>query len=550
MKKKIVHAILLACGLVCSFMSCSNDELSNIGQLSSEQTPTAINGDELKQKFSIALSNFLSENVEARGIIKEEALKRIDFDTDVIYLLIKDRLMESGMTFEESLTKYMDREYLDLLVRLYPTITIFVPTLPLDSFSADSWDIESEIPSITFVSTQKDNLELPVFHAGELSDSIHENEIPILPMLVVKENERLTKSSSIGTRSHTRSVNNSSVPLEFISEVFNNQDQMMTRASRPSYGGGSSKPTRPTNADGSVVEDPKPITPTVLKNKTISDYKDILNAYDEFGVDGWQRDHIYYGMTKEKDKGTFDRRWSEYLISFEMRGDGKTSLYKIADQPDDPRPVDHKIPAGRHRGGTPTWTDGELEFKLSIYIGAKTPVGNVFETFFRISPDDLFELNINIDRKGRVTVKNAHIKKYYFPEPLQLFTWDLEKYSANTKLVIEEVDVSTTITETNTHSYEYATNFSVEASSDSLLGPVKVGAKYGVTTKDTRTSSFSITKKLDNDMLGEIFFDFEDPIIVSKENKNIYRDDIFLPNYIPKYQTGWCKIEIEPRKMY
>lgn len=43
----------------------------------------------LKQKFSSALVKVLGQNEEVRSLIKEEALKQIDFDYDVLYCLIK-----------------------------------------------------------------------------------------------------------------------------------------------------------------------------------------------------------------------------------------------------------------------------------------------------------------------------------------------------------------------------------------------------------------------------------------------------------------------------
>ena len=61
----------------------------------------------LKQKFSSALVKVLGQNEEVRSLIKEEALKQIDFDYDVLYCLIKDKQLKNGVTLEEYLEKYL-----------------------------------------------------------------------------------------------------------------------------------------------------------------------------------------------------------------------------------------------------------------------------------------------------------------------------------------------------------------------------------------------------------------------------------------------------------
>ena len=66
----------------------------------------------LKQKFSSALVKVLGQNEEVRSLIKEEALKQIDFDYDVLYCLIKDKQLKNGVTLEEYLEKYLTSDEL------------------------------------------------------------------------------------------------------------------------------------------------------------------------------------------------------------------------------------------------------------------------------------------------------------------------------------------------------------------------------------------------------------------------------------------------------
>ena len=101
----------------------------------------------LKQKFSSALVKVLGQNEEVRSLIKEEALKQIDFDYDVLYCLIKDKQLKNGVTLEEYLEKYLTSDELKCIHKQLPTLTLFVPTLPENSFSVHSWNTIDELPA-------------------------------------------------------------------------------------------------------------------------------------------------------------------------------------------------------------------------------------------------------------------------------------------------------------------------------------------------------------------------------------------------------------------
>lgn len=54
----------------------------------------------------------LKDSPAVRKLIKDEALKQIDFDYDVLYLLVKDEILSDNTTLEEQLLKYLDPELL------------------------------------------------------------------------------------------------------------------------------------------------------------------------------------------------------------------------------------------------------------------------------------------------------------------------------------------------------------------------------------------------------------------------------------------------------
>ena len=64
-------------------------------------------------------------------------------------------------------------------------------------------------------------------------------------------------------------------------------------------------------------------------------------------------------------------------------------------------------------GAGPAWTDGEFEFKITVHLGTKSPIGNIFETYFRLSPDKLFRPVYEGVKKG-ASVKHGTIVEVTF----------------------------------------------------------------------------------------------------------------------------------------
>ena len=181
--------------------SCSNDmiETSNNSSLI-EESYDEIDLNSLKSEFSFALARVLNESEGVRKLIKEEAIKQFDYDYDVLYMLVKDKQLSGGGTLEGFLLKYISRENLLTLYKEMPTLTIFVPSLPGDSFSAERWNTAQEIPYVAY--KNKENEILFVDNTGNL-DIINHDEIPIFPIVVVKPSERVILQSA-----STRSSNN------------------------------------------------------------------------------------------------------------------------------------------------------------------------------------------------------------------------------------------------------------------------------------------------------------------------------------------------------
>ena len=138
---------------------------------------------------------------------------------------------------------------------------------------------------------------------------------------------------------------------------------------------------------------------------------------------GWQRDYIYYGLTHEIDRGPFDLAYKEHLVSFQMQGEPRGALNKIADQADpypDGKWHEHWYVGSPSTGGRLThtgWPDGEFEFKVQVSYGTKNPTGSYLVTYFRASPDQLFNLipeKTYREDKTHFTIKAIQLKKWSF----------------------------------------------------------------------------------------------------------------------------------------
>ena len=497
----------------------------------------------LKQKFSSALVKVLGQNEEVRSLIKEEALKQIDFDYDVLYCLIKDKQLKNGVTLEEYLEKYLTSDELKCIHKQLPTLTLFVPTLPENSFSVHSWNTIDELPAVAV--KVSDNNDVKIYYGNGETEVFPADIIPGFPVVVVKENERIVRNGEI--LSKTVSENIEETNLIFVDEIFNNllgKDLVNTKTR-------ANRPDRPVPLP--KVDNPEDYLPANMK-KTYEAYKIYKNTT------GWQRDYIYYGITPTTDKGPFDYNMKEFLVGFELMGDALGFYRKIADQDGDPKssiPIGGVLPAN---SSIITWTEGEYEFKVTTYVGSKSTIGTEYKSFFRLKPDQLFRAEVErvISRPGMpgyTVYKLVGLKSKRVDLDLPLFEWDLENYGATIKIAIEEVDGQETEVNSISSSIEFATNFGFDAS---FGEKVKFGVKFGSTIKEVLNVSNTITKTLGGDELGEVIINFADPVVISDEFRYHYKPrtnpreqavvDYTEPTFNSKYYTGWYRLYISPKK--
>ena len=512
--------------------SCSNDmiETSNNSSLI-EESYDEIDLNSLKSEFSFALARVLNESEGVRKLIKEEAIKQFDYDYDVLYMLVKDKQLSGGGTLEGFLLKYISRENLLTLYKEMPTLTIFVPSLPGDSFSAERWNTAQEIPYVAY--KNKENEILFVDNTGNL-DIINHDEIPIFPIVVVKPSERVILQSASTRSSNNPCIMRADNGINFVFEYdeFNN--------------------ITPSKANTRAVEIPDNL-------KRIYDAKKYA---DQNGV--WQRDYIYYGISTMEGMGMYRNNISECIYAFELTGDPNDVYGKISDQDDDP----HFDPNARR--GMAGWYGGNYEFMVKTYISSSQLVSNEIIKVLSISPKYLFWYN-GEKRRDETQIKTvgamAAFKKYYLPKPIPLFDWNLENYSSSIIISIEEKDIETTEQNVTKTTSTFATNFEFNPT---FAAVVKIGAKMGASATVSHEVSTTITRYLNSDVLGDVIINFGDDVVIKNEMENIGKSGdegptrkldvpgrtshtpkpIYVPVLNPKYNSGRYKIEIIPLAQY
>ena len=386
----------------------------------------------LKKEFARALLKAMKESKMLRYVLKTEALRMFDKDYDVLYVLIKDKTLENGKSVESLIAKHLGGiEKLNHILSINPTLTILVPELPNESFSAELWDTENDIPAVAIPSTSS---AIPFIRVDGTEDTVPEERIPGFPILVIKDNERVVVASNSSSETNSRSVRGFK-QLETRNDVYNDGEIRLEFWDKA--------------FDNSVKKSiPRAFSRSNSQSEYTTNYftvREAYNTYKENPNNGWQRDYIYYGIDHDNATGPFKYNYMEYITTFSLAGDPMYAFNGISDQGHDSKLV-------REKSGIngSSWTEGYYEFRIIVNVDSN------LDKVIDAKPDQLFELTY--ERAGNYyKISNISLKtmSVYLP----LFKWDLNKYSYEVKITIEEVDPGETYTYTEVLTVGYATNF-------------------------------------------------------------------------------------------
>ncbi|QSB28141.1 hypothetical protein [Flavobacterium sp. CLA17] len=497
---------------LCLFSSCENQNDNSFDSANMEVNEAKVDklydaNSNLKREFGKALVKSLKESRVLRDLIKNESLKMFDNDYEVLYQIIKNERLENNISVRESLLKNLGSEsLLEQIERNNPTLTILVPVLPENSFSAELWDTQSQIPKVAIrLNTSND---VPIINQDGTEEIIEARYIPSFPVIVLKDSERIIPSSnSTNKNSKTNIIGYiSGVSYKFLDDCFDGSKRLKNETART-------------------------VNSTLLDSKLITSY----NIYTALNVDGWQRDYIYYNITPGIPRGSIKYDFQETIKSFSLQGNAVAAYNKIADQTGDPKSLGF---LANPIGG---WSAGNFEFKVRIIVNGKNGIGNEIIKYFNATPSDLFDFTY-------VRGTNWVTKMYYFVSingikqmnlNIPIFNWDLDQYAASIKIDIEEIDLTETTILTDSRNVEYASNFGVDISGG--IGEyVKIGLKYGTSQKVNKNSTVQRTFTQGNDLLGDVIVNFGDNVIIGASGGNYTTRE---------YNSGLYSITVEPTRV-
>lgn len=471
--------------------------------------------------FSKILSKAVSNNSDLRAFIKEEALKMTDNDYDVFYPLVKNKKVTADKTFKEVLKDYDFNNSLDAVEERLPLLTIYIPELP-SGFNAENWNSFGDSPYVCTNLVENDSISF--YFGGDLHFKLESDLVPGFPVLVLKNNERIVKTTNT-TRSNNPNIINED--YSFVDSAFdgiNKREVAVTRAS----------------------EDEKAM---LWKYNYSTEH--IRLAYKEMGVnDGlWQRDNIYYGLNRNNTEGEIKRNIIENIACLHF---STQALYKIADQTNDPKFYQDLHWSRRFEKSSPKdrsfWGEGRFEFKIDVLIGNTSGLGSVITKYFSVEPWKLFHLTWDGIPMPRPSVKDRILDMWVFKvtgsvpysynPDIDLIGWDLESNSVSWKFDIYEVDEQEVFTTQEKVSTEFAGNVGLNVG----IGK-KVGLNFGGSAKKVKENTFTKVMNKGSDHLGTLEVNFYDPIL---KNNRSSRD---IENYYSA-KNPMVEMTLIPKKIY
>lgn len=515
--------------IVCVFFSCTKEETSLIIRTSQIDDPT--------EEFAQILSKAVSNDIGLRFFIRDEALAQFDKDYDVFYPLEKDRLVAQGRTFRHALLDFCNESVLSEIEQRLPLLNILVPDYSwLGAFSVRDWNPEDKDISVAIKKGDK----LIVYSDGVIEGELERNEFPDFPILIIKENERITYSK-------TTTKGGPAIKYSFVDDAFDPSLDAKTKVESIYYYDQIFSISAPDNFLFSY-EVPTPV----------------INAYNEFGGNDnrYQRDNIYFGMTNQVSTGELNTYIREYLYKFRFKTTTGGALYDATTQ-SDPAYADGSFPTYYYEKGDSLTLyelrnkdfrmDGNLEMRFQIIYGngggngsistntisMSIPFSSLFE-YDKVAVEYIHETWFT-QKKYIYTINgNCLVPKWYIANiqlPIAAGTvWNIGNTSSIIKIKAEEFDSGETTTSTTSYSFNTSINMTTDLSSGGDFITRK--NSYGVSLSQTYSSSCTYVRTNETDNLGEVLLNYLDPVILN------YTSGKYEMN---TYNTGYIEMMIIPR---
>lgn len=501
-----------------------------------------------QKNFAQILSKAANESSALRLFIKSKALEQFDKDYDVFYPFVKDSEVEKGKTFRDLLLEFTDENTLSSIEEQLPKLTILVPEWSwMQSFSVKSWDASQEEIAVTYIDQDG---SIACFNNGSYIGAMPDGSYPDFPVLIIKNNERITYSPA---------TKGSPVQYSFVDEYFNNVNTKVEH--------------RYTNE---TVDGTPDISNIVYANEIKFDASKMFDCFHADTNLCYQRDFLYYGMTEEgQNKVRRENVWEQiYKIKFRTydidflyddvgvreQNNGICDVYYDFDKTNFDRVVNYKqnnSPLTPAEMRNYYYAEGNIELNFLILVPGKD--GKVFTTTkpLSLSFGDVFAIDhLNLDYRHRTWFcrdwyvytldKKEAIKPKWYKAELDLPRWDISQNSGTITIAVTEFD------EIGDSEIEYtarsviAKNFKIEADATANTDTTTAKIGLGYNYSKTEESNIRVTYKRSQggiDNLGQAELEYLHPIILEKYN--VF--SLFTYYKVRTISTGMVDIMMLPR---
>jgi len=380
------------------------------------------------ESFSKALSAAVSQHKELRSFIKKEAEKQFDNDNDVFYPFVKDKVVFGNKVFRDYILEHISENELQRIESEHPLLNISVPDWEwLGAFSINTWATDNDSILVGYATPSSIH---PVFQNGVLFDNIESGVFPELPILIVKDNERMTITTS--------STKATEAQYSFSDEAFNPALNTKVSAITDYY--------KMNTNPGSEWYDAE-----TFRTK----FPEAVAAWEEYGKDPYQaqRNLVYYNMRKGDTKGALNPKVLESILAIKLN---KTDVMDDGDI--DSRLRDHTYKTAISPTDTTSlidaiWNSGLLEIKIVASMVKDDGSTQILaEKAISVHAKELFNIT-KIQRNfyhGTWVSKRKYVyigryvdlvpKWYYLEKPIVLNHWSPETGSSIVNVHVYEVD--------------------------------------------------------------------------------------------------------------
>ena len=424
--------LLLPIAILLLSVSCTKQSPNEV-QKKEDDTPS-LSEESRTTEFARILAKALNKK-EVRELLKQEALKKFDKDYDVLYQLSKDVQADNGKSLQQLIKESAeDSTAFIKMIEELPLVTIFIPEL--GNFNPRDWNTENEIPIVAVrnASGKKRGEQLITFDSNGNQGTASYTETPKVPVLVVKENERVSYNNN-GSVNNGREAENKNAFLRTSGKTFSFVDKC--------YDGLS--PEFDDNTNSRIFFGVDPLA-SYARQHNISPV----------------RDYIYYGIDPSTgtNSGPLKANYAEFLMGIAVNSVASKSL--IVD-----------------------WTDGMLEFRLTTFF---IPNAGAVSSITKNFPADPIRLFPSGGTPGDVSLTST---------PLEIANWDMQKYGDTWKLSLIEYDPGAEFTYSTSFSSTFGINFGLDANTGQVV-KVGLKFGVSSTTTRSETVTMKITDAADN----------------------------------------------------